>query len=283
MADGSADPQIRIDYDATHGIQEFNPNHPRRMMQPDRTPRLYSDLIDLWTLVSPPGEYDEEVATFRARFRAHGIQDGARVLHLGSGGGSIDHHLKQIYDVTGIDISPEMVRHARSINPEVAYHVGDIRTYRLNEVFDAVLVHDAISYMTSRDELAAVYATAAAHLGPGGVMIALPEELLGRVAAAESRVDTRREGDRKVTIVETSYDPDARDNTFHHDFVFIIQNGSDLRVEVDRHVCGAFELADFIRAIENAGFTATVTPWELTEWQPGEEPLPLITAIRKSG
>ncbi|MGH7443702.1 MAG: class I SAM-dependent methyltransferase, partial [Longimicrobiales bacterium] len=103
-------------------------------------PRLYSDLAWLWPLVSPPESYPEEVATFVTRFRRHGVADGARVLHLGSGGGSIDFHLKQKYDVTGIDLSDVMVKHACRLNPEVEYHVGDIRTHRLDALFDAVLV-----------------------------------------------------------------------------------------------------------------------------------------------
>lgn len=245
-------------------------------------PRLYADLVSFWPLVSPPEEYAEEVETFRTRYRRHGIPDGARVLHLGSGGGSIDYHLKQTYAVTGIDISVAMVEHARRVNPDVRYHVGDMRSHRMGEMFDAVLVHDAISYMTTREELDAVYMTAAAHLRSGGVMIALPEELLSRVAVADSRVDTHRHGGRKITIVESSHDADPSDNTYDHAFVFIIQENGTMRVEVDRHVGGAFELADFVAAIEQAGFDATVEPWELADWQPDEEPLPLITAVRRS-
>lgn len=232
--------------------------------------------------MSPPESYVEEVATFRTRFLRHGVQDGARLLHLGSGGGSIDYHLKQWYDVTGMDLSPAMVAHASRLNPEVRYHVGDMRTLRLAERFDGVLVHDAISYMTTLDDLVAVYRNAAAHLPIGGVMVALPEEIPERVAQARADVETHIDAHRRVTILELDHDPDPTDHTFENLFVFLIWEDGDLRVEVDRHINGVFALDEFVGAMEAAGFDASVEEWELSDWEEDEVPLPLITAVRTS-
>jgi SAM-dependent methyltransferase len=242
-------------------------------------PRLYGDLASLWVLFSPPEEYAEEVETFRARFRRHGVPEGGTVLHLGSGGGSVDWHLKQSYRLTGVDISEEMIAQARRLNPEVEYVRGDIRDVRLGRAFDAILVHDAISYMTSVDELRAVYRTAAAHLGPDGVMIALPEELKTRLPSLEATAETRVVGSTILTVLETHYDPNPLDHSFENVYVFLIREGDELRVEVDRHVVGAFELDEFLEAMRAAGFSPTVERWELSEWGDAPE-LPLITAVR---
>lgn len=244
-------------------------------------PRLYSDLAWLWPFVSPPANYVEEVATFRARFRRHGVPDGGRVLHLGCGGGSIDHHLQHFYRVTGVDVSEPMLAHARRLNPDVDYRVGDIRTCRLDATFDAVLAHDAVSYMTTEDELAAVYATAAAHLRPGGVLVALPEEIPERTRHDRHHVETHDADGRHVTIVQLSHDPDPTDTTLENVFLFVIREQGDLRVEVDRHVNGVFPLARWLALIEAAGFEAAAEPWELTDWPAHEVPLPLITAVRR--
>jgi ubiquinone/menaquinone biosynthesis C-methylase UbiE len=243
-------------------------------------PRLYNDLSGLWPFVSPPEHYVEEVATFRRRFERHGIGAGARVLHLGSGGGSIDHHLKQHYRVTGVDISAAMLAHSAGINPEVEYIQGDIRTVRLGRTFDVVLVHDAISYMTSVADLERVYRTAAAHLEPGGLMLALPEELRSRLAPDQPDVETHRSGNRIVTIIEFDYDDDPADHEFETVFVFIIRENGEVRVEVDRHPGGVYDLDDFLGAITRAGFEAVAEPWELSDWTPGRE-MPLITAVRR--
>ena len=243
------------------------------------TSRLYSDLASLWRLFSPPEEYAEEVETFRARFRRHGVPDGGTLLHLGSGGGSVDYHLKQSYRVTGVDLSEAMIAEARRVNPEVEYVQGDIRSVRLERTFDAVLVHDAISYMTSVDELRAVYRTAAAHLHVGGVMVALPEELKERLPHLEATAETRVVGSTVLTVMETNYVPDPLDHAFENVFVFLIREGDQLRVELDRHVNGAFELEEFLDAMRAAGFSASAERWELSEWGDGPE-LPLITAVR---
>lgn len=241
-------------------------------------PRLYGELVDLWRYVSPPENYVEEVETFRARFRRHGVPDGGTVLHLGSGGGSIDWHLKRTHRVTGVDVSPDMIAHARGLNPEVDYREGDIRHVRLGMTFDAVLLHDAISYLTSVAELEQAYRTAAAHLRPGGVMVTLPEELPERLARSQPSVETVVDGARSVTLVTTTFDDDPSDHCFETVFLFLIREAGDLRVEVDRHVNGVFPLEAFTGAMRAAGFDPHVEPWELSDWTPGHE-MPLITAV----
>ena len=242
-------------------------------------PRLYADLATLWHLFSPPEEYAEEVATFRARFLRHGVPDGGRVLHLGCGGGSIDHHLARHYRVTGVDVSAAMLAQARRVNPGVEYVEGDMRTVRLGRTFDAVLVHDAIAYMTTVDELRAVYRTAAAHLPAGGLMLALPEELTSRLASLRPSVETRVVGDMTLTVLATHHVPEPFEHTFENVYVFLVREGDDVRVELDRHVVGAFALEEFLEAIRAAGFSAAAERWELTEWGDGPE-LPLIVAVR---
>jgi SAM-dependent methyltransferase len=241
---------------------------------------LYGELAELWPFVSPPENYVEEVRTFRDRFRRHGVGDGARILHLGSGGGSIDFHFKHTYTVTGVDISPAMIAYAARLNPEVEYVEGDIRTVRLGRLFDAVLVHDAISYMTTIEELEMVYRTAAAHLEVGGVMVALPEELRTRMAPDEAEVETTELDGRVVTVIETDYDADPKDHEFETVFIFLIREHGELRVELDRHKVGVFDLQEFLDAMVRAGFEARAEPWELSDWTPGRE-MPLITAIRR--
>ncbi len=244
-------------------------------------PRLYNELSELWQFVSPPANYVEEAATFRRRLARHGVGPGGSILHLGSGGGSIDYHLKQTYRVTGVDRSAAMLALARGINPEVEYLEGDIRDVRLDRIFDAVLVHDAISYMQSMEELEKAYRTAAEHLAVGGLMIALPEELRSRISPDRVDIDTHVAADgRVVTVIEFDHDADPSDHAFESVFVFLIREGSELRVEVDRHPQGVFTLDEFLAAMHSAGFEARAEAWELSDWQPGRE-VPLITAVRR--
>ena len=45
------------------------------------------------------------------------------------------------------------MQHSRRLNPGVSHYVGDMRSVRLGETFDAVLIHDSLDYMTTEVEL----------------------------------------------------------------------------------------------------------------------------------
>ena len=80
-------------------------------------------------------------------------------------------HLKTSLRLSLTDLSPRMLELSASINPECEHHVGDMRSIRLGRTFDAVLVHDAICYMTTETDLCATFDTAFEHLRPGGAAV----------------------------------------------------------------------------------------------------------------
>ncbi|HEV3089272.1 MAG TPA: class I SAM-dependent methyltransferase, partial [Candidatus Elarobacter sp.] len=229
-----------------------------------------------------PDAYVEEVETFRRRFARHGVPDGASVLHMGSGGGSIDYQLKRYYRVTGFDISPQMVEYARIVNPDVEYTVGDIRTADLGTTFDAVLLHDASAYMTSIGDLLLAYRTAARHLKPGGVLVTLPEEVRQCFVQHATEAETVVRDGVAVTTVIVDYDPDPADTWFEATFVFLIRDAEGTRIVTDVHRNGLFELDDMLAALREAGFDPEVSRWELSELPPDVD-RPLVTAVKRAG
>lgn len=239
-------------------------------------PRLYNELSWIWPFLSPPENYADEAASFVKRFRDAGVPDRGTLLHLGSGGGSLDFHLKKLYRVTGVELSQNMIRWAHSINVEVEYVQGDMRSARLGRKFDAVLIHDAIAYMLTPADLQAAYATAAAHLRPGGVMVALPELVKQFFKQHQVRHRTIERDGKSVTTFEVTYDPDARDETFETTFVYMIRENGKLTVETDTHVQGIRPLGTFLEAIRAAGFDANSDEWEIPDVPAG---YPLITAV----
>jgi hypothetical protein len=134
--------------------------------------------------------------------------------------------------------------------------------------------------MTSIEELEMANRTAASHLELGGVMVTLPEELRSRLANNVPEVSTGCDGSKTVTMIEVVHDEDPSDHRFENTFVFLIREAGDLRVEVDRHTNGVFELEEFTGAMQAAGFETFVEGWELSDWTAGQE-MPLITAIRR--
>lgn len=243
-------------------------------------PRLYRDLSWIWPLLSPPEDYAEEAQVIFEEFEQLGLEDGDRVLHLGSGGGSLDWHLKRRFEMAGVDLSEDMARHAAEVNPEVKYWQGDIRTFRGENVFEGVLIHDAIAYMTSHDELRAVFETAAAHLNADGALVCVPEQLREQFVQHEVEHQTHSSGSVSVTTVEVNYDPDPHDTVFETTFAYFIRSDGDLSVEIDRHHMGIFPLSDYVSAARLAGFEIEAVEIPLSDMPP-EKPYTLMVGRKR--
>ena len=108
------------------------------------------------------------------------LPDAQQVLNLGCGTGSHDFILAEHgYEITGVDISEEMLSVASSRaagNPPrggaVEFLHGDIREVRLDKNFDVVLsLFHVISYQTRNEDLSAAFETVKQHLKPGGLFL----------------------------------------------------------------------------------------------------------------
>ena len=164
-------------------------------------PKLYTELAGWWQLVSPTGDYADEAAFFGELFQA---ENANTVLELGSGGGNVAWFLKKHFTLTLTDISGMMLAESKKQNPEIEHIEGDMRVLRLGRMFDGVLIHDAIMYMTSEEDLRAALVTAYEHCKPGGVVVLAPDWVAEtfRPRTARDGVDRRRRAGRQVPGVD---------------------------------------------------------------------------------
>lgn len=129
-----------------------------------------------------------------------------------------------------------------------------MRDVRLGQLFDAVFIHDAISYMTSRVDLGRALATAWAHCRPGGIALFAPDETRERFAPDISS-GGRDEGARGFRYLEWSHDPDPDDETAVTDYAFLVRDErGEVRVVHDRHVHGLFPRKVWLDTLAAVGF-----------------------------
>jgi trans-aconitate methyltransferase len=79
------------------------------------------------------------------------------------------------FRLTLSDLSEGMLAQSRASNPEAEHVTGDMRSIRLNRQFDYVLIHDAVTHMTTLDDLRAAIVTAAVHCRAAGTVVVLPD------------------------------------------------------------------------------------------------------------
>jgi trans-aconitate methyltransferase len=239
-------------------------------------PLLYRDLVPWYHLVDPPADHRDEAATWQAAFEEAIAPSPRTLLELGAGAGNNASHLKQRFRCTLTDRSEDMLALSRGLNPECEHVAGDMRTLRLERTFDAVLVHDAVTYMTCEADLAAAIATAHAHVRPGGAALFAPD-CLREGFREKSGVIEGDDGARSLRCLEWHWDPDPSDDTYLVDFAFLLRHGDAIRAVHDRHVQGLFSRADWIRLLEAAGFRAEELP------RAADDPATAVFLARRPG
>ena len=244
-------------------------------------PKMYAELASWFHLITAPEDYEEEAAFFVKHLTDACITPPKTVLELGSGGGNNASHMKAHFEMTLVDLSPRMLALSKTINPELEHIEGDMRNVRLAREFDAVFVHDAVSYMVTKRDLRAAFKTAFLHCRPGGAALFAPDNL---VETFEERVNTGGHdspalpGDpgntagRSMRYLEWTYDPNPKDTVCQTDYAYILREADGtVRVEHDQHITGLFPRATWLRLLSEAGFDAEALPFEHSTLEPGAQ------------
>jgi len=233
--------------------------------------RMYSELAPWFHLLTHPSDYTDEAA-FVTRVVDDVVEGEARtLLELGSGGGNNASHLKARFECTLTDISPEMLALSKTLNPECKHLEGDMRTLRLDRTFDVVFIHDAISYLTSEEDLRAAIETAAIHVRRGGVVILTPDATTEIFKPGTDHGGHDGEDGRSLRYLEWTHpleSPEA--TTYVMDYLIAARGpGEKFRIVHDRHTLGVFPEATWERLLADAGLdlvdTTVENPYELEQ------------------
>ena len=127
-------------------------------------------------------DYASECDLLEKIFQRYCTSPVQTILDLGCGTGN--HAIPLVrrgYHVTGVDLSPGMLAHAKrkaaaELEPvtrdRITFVQGDARSVDLGQCFDAVLMMFAVlGYQTSNDHVLAALRTARRHLRPRGILV----------------------------------------------------------------------------------------------------------------
>ena len=221
----------------------------------ERLPRLYRDLAGWFHLLTAPEDYRVEAEFYQKVLTENSRIPIKEVLEMGSGGGNNASHFKEHFRLTLTDISEDMLRVSRGLNPECEHIQGDMRTLRLERQFDAIFVQDAISYLTREKDITDTFKTAYIHCRTGGAVLFSPDYV------KESFLENTRHGGhsgdgRHLRYLEWTHDPDPDDTQYLVDMAYVMDDGKVVNCHHDRHRMGLFPRDTWLRLMKEVGFSA---------------------------
>ena len=139
----------------------------------------FEDYAKYYDLLYHDKDYTKEVDYVESLFKSNLNGDINSILELGCGTGI---HTKifaeRNYSIHAIDYSEEMISLAQKRASskdhleKIVFHKGDVRNYRTDEKFDAIIsLFHVASYQTSEEDFENFIATARSHLKKGGIFI----------------------------------------------------------------------------------------------------------------
>ena len=240
---------------------------------------VFGDYARYYDLLYRDKDYAGETKFIHGLIQKHAPNAGS-ILELGCGTGKHAELLSKMgYEVLGIDMSREMLVVAnrrlsdlgKKETKKLSFDQGDIRTYRTERRFDAVIsLFHVVSYQTTNKDLRGVFETAKIHLNPGGVFIFDcwygPAVLTDRPVVRVKRLED--EAIQVTRIAEPEIHPNESivDVNYH---VFIKNKATGIVEELkETHPMRYLFKPEIDLLFEQAGFEFV----DSVEWMTGREP-----------
>ena len=128
-----------------------------------------------------------------------------------------------------------------------------MRTLRLGRSFDAVIIRDAIGYMTTEADLRAALETAWAHLRPGGVAIFLPD-WVREGYRPHTEHGGSDDGDRGLRYLEWDRRIEPDGHTVKADYVIVTREVDEIKIYHEVHTLGIFARTTWLDLLVGIGY-----------------------------
>jgi len=216
---------------------------------------MYSDFKTISTyydaLYVNDREYAPEAAKVKELLTRHGVPSQADLLVLACGTGGHIPYFKDDYNVSGLDLSEDMLDLAREKFPDIRFHLANLIDFKLEMDFDAVVcLYGSIGFVKTVDNLRASLKRIATHLRPDGLALITPwstvEDFRDLIV-----VDAADQPDLKIARMEQVRlkEPKIVEVTFHH----LLGKNNDVTYHKQSMEIGLFSREEYISAMTDAG------------------------------
>jgi len=245
--------------------------------------KSYTELAWVEPIIAPPQDYEKESSIYCRLINETAQVEVKNLLHLGCGAGINDYTFKKHFQVTGLDLSKQMLQVASGINPEVDYLQGDMRNFALDRYFEGAIVPDCVCYLKTEEELQKMLANTYRYLVPGGVLLITAHT--AEQFQENNFVYTGSQGELEITIFENNYISKSKDSLYEATIIYLIRRNAQLEIHTDVHELGFFKLQTWLDILESFDFKVTQMPLE-SLYEPylmgeGKYPLTVFVCLKK--
>jgi ubiquinone/menaquinone biosynthesis C-methylase UbiE len=210
---------------------------------------MYSKLARHYDKMHHFFNYKKQVEFILKNYKKHNKSQSKRVLDVACGTGIHASMLsKRGFEVTGVDISREMLEQARKKGGKVRYILMDMRKLSLNERFDLITcMYNSILYNVNKNQLRKTLVNFYNHLEKGGMLIF---DAFDKTAGInEKKFLYELKGDTHIiSVYITRFN--RKEDILEFDNYFII-NG---KLFHDYHHAGSFTREQIAGILESVGF-----------------------------
>jgi SAM-dependent methyltransferase len=248
---------------------------------------VFNHYAKYYNLLYADKDYKRETDYVHSLIRRFAVSEARTLLDVGCGTGTHASFLSQLgYEVTGIDLSQEMVNGAVAQNiPNADFRVGNATDFRLEKQFETItsLFH-VLSYQTSNESVQKMMGNVARHLSENGLFIFdfwyAPAVLTERPSVKIKRLE---DDDVKVTRIAEPV-LKVNENVVEVCFELLIENKHNRQATVVKevHPMRYFSLPEVELLLANAGMELVYAKEWLTEAEPSDRTWGVCCVAKKT-
>lgn len=218
---------------------------------------VFGEYASLYDAMYQDKDYMSEARMVDGLLKKYG-NNVKSVLVFGCGTGKHDRCLRQLgYEIHGIDMSEEMIREAKRASSDIGYEVGDIRNYKTEMKYDAVVsLFHVMSYQNTNEDIKNALISAHGGLKDGGVILFDvwygPGVLTDRPS---NRIKEVKFGDRNLKRTATPImHPNENIVDVRYDFLLSDSDGNEIDSFTEEHHMRYYFKPEMKEYLSQAGF-----------------------------
>lgn len=215
---------------------------------------FYTKLAKYYDKIYHYVDYSEQADFFLKLINKFGNSRNKKILDLACGTGKHANLLhKKGFEITGVDISEEMVQEAKNAYPQIKFEEGDMKTWSGKDKFSTIIIFfNSILYSNTKAKFLKTLDNCYSQLEEKGLLIFDTVDKAIGINSKPSRINYSEDGLSIRFSPQWVYKPKGKYLDLEINFII---NGKRIH---DHHLMGTFALEDQKALAEEAGFKVII-------------------------